>query len=475
MSPVSQAGATTLAPERYRLASFRVVIGAICLSLAVGIGIVGAPQQAILAVLSLVAAAVVLRAPFVVFAASLLLLAYSPEGLGTAGILGRPELQKAGIFLALVPLLLSRGLRPMMLLPAFAYIVLAVLSVVNGQLASGLGLSQMLSTYVTFTVGWFVLATKWDGERDLVVLKIVAALPVICVALGLVLQATGLHEIVQQPTSFDATTRLRGASIASQLGLSAFISSVVALVVWRISRWRPALLIFALDAAILAATASRGAAAALGVAVAWPALRYGLEAFRRSDPRTAIMRLAALGGVLALLAATLVPRLESRNTQERYYAGYGTVSDSTSGRQAAWDQFYAIAKEEPIFGHGLGSGPLTEIEQKGFLAQHNEYLRFFLEGGYVGGGIVLLSILLAVGTAIRRSPRWLRLDLAGAAVALGLVSYTDNTLSSIVLIVPFAVMVGICASLEPGAQPGMAARAETTPAAIGAESAISGT
>src|SRR6185312_2947936 len=111
--------------------------------------------------------------------------------------------------------------------------------------------------------------------------------------------------------------------------------------------------------------------------------------------------------------------------------------DKTSGRAEAWHEFYVIAKQSPLFGHGLGAGPITKIREKGFLAQHNEYLRLFLEGGYVGGGLVLLAIVIVIGTCIRLAPRRIRLDLLGLAIGFAILAYTDNTLTSVNLQVPF--------------------------------------
>ncbi len=126
--------------------------------------------------------------------------------------------------------------------------------------------------------------------------------------------------------------------------------------------------------------------------------------------------------------------------------GTGTIDDPTSGRSSASSEFYAIAKESPLFGHGLGSGPITRIHQQGFLAQHNEYLRFFLEGGYIGGGVVVLAIVLAIGTCVALAPRSIRFELAGVGVALASLSFIDNTLTSINLIVPLGMMFGLAAA-----------------------------
>jgi hypothetical protein len=267
------------------------------------------------------------------------------------------------------------------------------------------------------------------------------------VLLGVLLQAAGVHSVFDHGTGFDATTRLEGASGPAQLALTALIACVTASICYRLTRWRWAPLLVVADAAILALTVSRGAAIALAIAMVWPAIRFALSgpAGKRWVPqrwaRIAIVCIAAAGA-----ASLVVPSLLSRQANGTYIPGQGVVYDKTSGRDKAWHEFYVIAQRSPLFGHGLGAGPLTKIQEKGFLAQHNEYLRLFLEGGYIGGGLVMLAIVIVIATCIRLAPQRIRLDLVGLVLGFAILSYTDNTLTSVNLAVPFCIVFGIVAS-----------------------------
>jgi teichuronic acid biosynthesis protein TuaE len=412
----------------------------------VGLAAVRAPVVGAVAVGVLLLAGVISRAPALVFGWALLALAYTPEHLGPGlSPLDRPEMQKGLLYAALLAMALIRGLDRRLILPVLAYFGLATLSYLHGDLAPGLNASQMASSFITLTLAWAALAVKWDWNRDARYLKVLACVAPACVALGVVLQLAGLHSLWNEPTSFDVSWRLRGASIAAQLALMAFGSCVAAYMCHRLTGWRPARYLVALDALILALTLSRATAVALAVAAIWPVLRFALAPLP-ARPTAAVARLGLVVTCAALVAATLVPKLENRNAGGRYYAGVGTFQDRTSGRSDAWKEFYAIGKQSPLFGHGLGSGPITKIQEGGFLAQHNEYLRLFLEGGYVGGGLVLLAIVLVVGTCIARAPPFVRLDLAGVAIAWAGLSYYDNTLTSINLTVPLCLVLGIVAS-----------------------------
>lgn len=415
---------------------------------AASVGLVAAHSSkvAAAAVCALLLGTLLARVPAVMFGICLLALCYGPEYISAgAGVFTQPQLQKGIVYFAVLGMALHRGVRPRFLVVPAAYVLMAVLSVINGHLIAGLTLTQMLSSFVTLTIGWAALAIAWDLRTDARYLKILACLPVACVLLGLLLEFAHLHTLFQEGPGYP-TTRLQGASGPAQLALTAFIGCVTASMCYRVTRWRFAPALVVANAGILGLTVSRGAAIALGLALMWPALRF---VFSSRDDKCWVpqrwVRATIVFGALAIIAAILVPALLARDDTGTYIQGEGVVYDSTSGRTAAWHQFYTIAKQAPLFGHGLGAGPITNITEKGFLAQHNEYLRLFLEGGYIGGGIVLLAIIFVIASCIRRAPSWIRLDLLTLAIGFAVLSYTDNTLTSCNLQVPFCLVFGILA------------------------------
>jgi hypothetical protein len=408
----------------------------------VGLVLVGfSTKMAVAAVAALLLGALIARAPTAIFGVCLLVLSYEPNYIGGIGVLGDPSLQKGIVYFGALGMALRRGIRPRFLIVPAAYVIQAILAELNGKATAGLDLTQILSSFVTLTAGWVALAVDWDFERDVVYLKILSALPVLCVVLGAVLQVAGLYAVF-------SGGRLEGASGPAQLALTAFIAAGTASVCYRLVRWRWAPLFFVVDALILALTVSRGAAIALAIAMAWPAIRF---AFSPAEDqrwfRSRAARIAILAGAIAIVAALVIPPLLARDSSGTFVQGQGVVVDKTSGRSKAWSEFYAIARQSPLFGHGLGAGPITKITQQGFLAQHNEFLRLFLEGGYIGGGLVLLAMVIVIATCIVLSPSWVRFDLAGLAIGFAVLSYTDNTLTSDNLQVPFCLVFGIVASV----------------------------
>jgi len=412
---------------------------------AAAIGILGgiAPQYAAVVAAGAVFVGLVFNIPATVLSVALLALAVSPEYLGpSAGVLARPELQKGLLYASLLPIVLLRGVRWSMALPVFAYVIAATLTVVLGHRAANLSTSQMLSSFATLVIGWLALSVRWVWPRDLRYLKVVAALPIASLVIGVVLQGIGMHTLVAHGSGVG---RLQGASIAAQLALTSLVSATSAYVLYRQFRWRPAPYLLAADAAILVATFSRGAMIALAIVLLIPLLRFVIAPLVRR-PRVAVARAVTAVVVLGVATAAVAPTIAARNDKGFYIPGQGFQADTTSGRSEAWKEFYAIAKQSPLFGHGLGSGPITKIHQQGFLAQHNEYLRFYLENGYVGGILILLSIIIVVTRAVRLAPRRIRIDLTLAVLAIAVLSATDNTLTSVNLTLPLGLLLGICSS-----------------------------
>lgn len=440
-------GAPAAGPPAGSERTLGVLVGAVLGAAAVGaVSVLYSTTVAAGVVAALAFGALMARFPKAVFTVSLLALSYSPEYLDpTTGVFAHPQLQKGLVYAAILGMLALRGVRPRFLIVIVAYVALAGLAVLHGQLVPGLTLGQMLSSFVTLTVGWTALSVKWRFDSDVDYLKVLSCLPVACVLLGVVLQAAGLHQLIEHGTGFDSSTRLAGASIAAQLALTAFVACITSSICYRLTRWSPAAVLLVLNAAILALTVSRGAALALAIALFLPALRFAFAA-RRPGGTPRWLRLGALLVAVGAVLVVAVPALQSRASTGYYVPGQGTLYDPTSGRLKAWREFYAIAKQSPLYGHGLGAGPITRIQEQGFQAQHNEYLRMFLEGGYIGGGLVLLAIVTVIATSMALSPPAVRLDLVGLVVGFGVLSYTDNTLSSVNLAVPFCLLLGVCAS-----------------------------
>ena len=198
--------------------------------------------------------------------------------------------------------------------------------------------------------------------------------------------------------------------------------------------------------AIVGASVSRGAIIAvvivgLPIAYAYAARRVAERGLR------GLFGLVTAGMAVLLLAAAFAPSVIERDTKATVYTATGGLQNSiTSGRASSWSYVYSVAEVNLAFGRGLGAGPLvgaSPSNTQGFLAQHNEYLRMLLEGGFIGGFVVLSSAIFATTSAVRRVPSGRQATLWAYLVGCAVYSFTDNTLSAPELAVSLLLTLGL--------------------------------
>jgi hypothetical protein len=117
----------------------------------------------------------------------------------------------------------------------------------------------------------------------------------------------------------------------------------------------------------------------------------------------------------------------------------------TSGRLDAWERYWTEAKDNLVFGRGLGAGTVVnEGIDTAFEVPHNEYLRLIVDGGFVG----LAIMLTAYGYLFHRAYQRQREPHAALMmlVAIGLfamLAVLDNPLVAQQISIPFWLYVAI--------------------------------
>ena len=425
-----------------------VFVFAVVASVALGVTAAISPVAAISLLLAGGVIVIAPTRPTLLFAAALLVLAIEPAKIfGADSLVGRSETYKLLLYACILPLLFSRGIDGRKSAPLIAYLVVAALAKSFGTPLLGLSITQTLASLATLCLGWLIFAIKWDWCRDHLLLKVVAWLPVVSVLLGVGLQGAGIHSL------FLGTSppRLQGATIAAWLGTFSLCAVLACLTLYRREQWRYGRWLGFTNVLILGATLTRGAVLALCIVGTPSLVRFARRQLStRSMARTA--KLAMAVAVAAAGAVILIPRLVERNENATdLVAGHGGGHEIASGRLRAWSFAYEQAKVNIAFGRGIGAGPLVGSSPgspAGFTAQHNEYVRMLLEGGIIGGLILLLTIVTTLVSAIRRAPPSMRADLAAAAVAFGIYSVTENTLSAAPIAVAFLLVFGMASSRQ---------------------------
>jgi hypothetical protein len=309
-----------------------------------------------------------------------------------------------------------------------------------------------------YCVPWLFFFINWRALNLRKGLEYLAALPLMCLLAGVVIQLAGVKGPAYRapfPGIFcidHGVPRLQGALIAPHLAELALVALVAALVVlaspnpvrgYRIHFW------VALNFIILMATVTRSEIAVGLVLI----LTYLVGAFARNRLRTLsggwmMWPIAAVAVVGCAIAA---PALIMRTTGS---GANGTFN--TSGRTYAWQFFQGFVAENPIAGKGLGfssiavklymSDYMSESFVETFRTPHNEYLRWLVDGGAFFALGLFVVIVSAFGIAARAQHGAVRTLVVVFALGTVAVSYVDNTFSTVQFSVPLVILLGLLAA-----------------------------
>jgi O-antigen ligase len=284
----------------------------------------------------------------------------------------------------------------------------------------GLGWQGMVVAWLGYLSGWtFLLPGPDPAWRRTVVRGLVAA-PGVIVLLGFLTWPLTDRAPFDQDVS--GLFRLQGLSIPPHLAMASFVAIAAGIFGARrrlLSRGHAWTVV---NAAIAAATLSRGAVAAIAVL-----LLFGVVLSPGDRRRTApkLLSVAALSviGVLAGIGSLA-------RDQGNAYEG----SFNTSGRLQAWQFFLNVAERHPWSGNGLGASSVavaTEAPagvQTAFIAPHNEFIHLYVDTGLALAIALLASLAVMMWTIARAS--------AGALLAvavmggMAVLATVDNPLST---------------------------------------------
>lgn len=259
----------------------------------------------------------------------------------------------------------------------------------------------------------FLVTVPREDDRDFV-LRMLPLVAPLQVALGIAYSMVGVL-VLFKADSF-GVVRLAGTTGPAFLAMSAMTGAVASLA-YASQRDLRYLFTLAVNVVILMLSGGRmaTAAAALGCA--------GLLFFGFQRNRTA-KYMIMIGGALA--AAILVPLVGSTLLDR-------AASGSLQGRELIWTYLNGYIRDYPWFGVGLGAQytliPARITLLTGTVAAHNEYIRFQVELGLVGG-LIFLGGFLGLFAATFSSPVCVnRGGYLAIILAMMIFSATDNTLT----------------------------------------------
>jgi teichuronic acid biosynthesis protein TuaE len=404
------------------------------LALFFGTTVIYQPMIAIVAVLLIILLGISIARPQLISYFVLLTTAISINFLYDGSLFGIEilSLYKMAIIALLVPCMLVNGLRFRLSHPIWAMVMLLFItfgaSIWLPQMTSSIAVKAFIGLAIPFTL----LLINWKKEVAERQIRIICLLPLVSIVVGLLLQVAHIHPFLN--VEFTGAVRIQGANIPPHLAMLAFMGVAIPFIeVKRNPRdARYFYILLVLNFFILIGTGTRGPMLALVLMI----LYYFNDILRQYLKGKTLLLIPLMGSFFLIIVAVY---WQLDNLRKRSFERTTETAVDLSGRSEAWEYFLNKAAGSPWSGRGLGSVTVANdgTLYKGFVVPHNEYIRFYFDGGYIGSILLLLS-LLAVFYLVYRAlappvKAYYLLFIAGFLIY----SFSDNTLSTVQSIIPF--------------------------------------
>ncbi|WP_150265344.1 O-antigen ligase family protein [Paenibacillus tepidiphilus] len=342
------------------------------------------------------------------------------------------SLYKLVILMLLVPCILVNGLKFKLSPPLWAMVGLVFITFAFSIWLPEMSASIAIKAFIGLSLPFVFLLINWKKEVAEKQIRIIALLPLVSVLAGIVMQAAHLHSFLA--VEFTGAVRVQGANIPAHLAMLAFMGVAISFI--EIKRSPQHIRFFytmlAVNFLILLGTGTRGPMLALVLMV----LYYFYDISRQYLKGKSLYLIPLLGSAILLGAAVY---LQMDNLMKRSFERTTDTAVDLSGRSEAWEYFLNKAEGSPLAGRGLGAVTVANDGSlyKGFVVPHNEYIRFYFDGGYIGAVLLFIS-LIAVFVLVYKvlAPPAKPYYLLFIAAFL-IYSFSDNTLSTVQSIIPF--------------------------------------
>lgn len=342
------------------------------------------------------------------------------------------SLYKLVILMLLVPCILVNGLKFKLSPPLWAMLALILLTFSFSIWLPEMSTSIAVKAFIGLSLPFVLLLINWKKEVAEKQIRIITLLPLVSMLLGVVLQAANIHSMVA--VEFTGAVRVQGANIPPHLAMLAFMGVAIAFIEIKRSPLytRFNYIMLGLNFFILVITGTRGPILALVLMV----LYYFYDISRAFLKGKKKYLLPLLGSLLIITSAVY---LQLDNIKKRSFERTTETGIDLSGRAEAWEYFLNKAADSPLAGRGLGAVTVANdgTLYGGFVVPHNEYIRFYYDGGYFGAILLLLSLLTVFLMVYRVLLPAVKPYYLLFIAAFLIYSFTDNTLSTVQFIIPF--------------------------------------
>lgn len=295
------------------------------------------------------------------------------------------DIQHTLMLLALLTNAAHFGFRRTMNWPILALLLTLGTSLAFGNPHPSLNPAHMLASFAFLALPFCFAQVRLEPGSRRRYGSMIAAMPLLSIALGVVLQALHVSTLFMQ-NDWSDDYRLQGAvGDPEAMGVLACVGFAVAL--HEASRPRRPLAIYVAAAngmTVLLSGTRMAIASAVLFGFAYGAASADIRG-KLSKRRWLVVSSAA---VLCLTLWWYGPFLATRLLDE------GGIQ--LSGRDLAWNLYLEEFEKSPAFGRGIGAESLVLDDTLGWERKtpHNEYIRFLTTGGIFGAFVILVALVL---------------------------------------------------------------------------------
>ncbi|GGF83524.1 hypothetical protein GCM10010912_30850 [Paenibacillus albidus] len=403
-------------------------------ALFLGTAVIYQPEIAIAAVVLIILLGVSISKPELISYFVLLTTAISINFLYGGSLFGMEilSLYKLAILMLLVPCILVNGLRFKLSHPLWAMAVLLFITFAFSIWMPQMTASIAVKAFIGLSLPFVFLLINWKKEVAERQIRIICLLPIVSVLAGVLLQAAHLHSLLD--VEFTGAIRIQGANIPAHLAMLAFMGVAIPFIEIKRSpqHIRYFYTVLGLNFFILIGTGTRGPILALALML----LYYFYDILRQYLKGKTYYMVPLMGSFLLVIVAVY---MQLDNIKKRSFERSTETGVDLSGRAEAWEYFLNKASDSPWTGKGLGAVTVANdgTLYKGFVVPHNEYIRFYFDGGLFGSILLMLSLLAVFLLVYRALAPPVKAYYLLFIAAFLIYSFSDNTLSTVQFIIPF--------------------------------------
>lgn len=297
--------------------------------------------------------------------------------------------------------------------------------------------ARVIVSYFSFIVIFLLFAINFNYQSQKNILLSIALLPILSILIGLI---GFLWNRPPWGIEYTGAFRLKGGAIAAHLAMLGTVSvySLLLLIKNNHENNRKYYVLLLLSICIVVLTATRGALIACFIAL----IPMIFNTLKNLNP----LKIFGIFSILTGLVFYIKKVLDIRNAQV-----LSSEEFNASGRLVAWEFFYEKILDYPLWGWGLGAvTKLTENEDennlKAFVVPHNEYIRFVVDLGFIGGVFFLSSLILFIVYMSKFVHYNYKVNYYFMIVSFLIYSSVDNLISTFQYSIPFFLLLNIMTS-----------------------------